>query len=362
MQVTTSIAVQEALQSFLLPLLDQNLIETGWLQSVRIEKNAVILVLKTGFALSFTKTIWEKSFQDYLQTKFPEITVVVIQQEGQIKSHAVQSDIPALPGVKNIIAVGSGKGGVGKSTTAVNLALALLQEGARVGLLDADIYGPNQPHFLNSLGRPNIREDKKIIPLLAYGLQTISMGNLIEPETPMIWRGPMISAALSQLLNDTLWENLDYLIVDLPPGTGDIQLTLAKKIPVTGVLLVTTPQDVALLDVRKSLEMFRKTDVHVLGVVENMSQHICSQCGHVEPIFGQGGAERFAKTCEIPFLGMLPLSLPIRIAGDQGEPIVSAHPDSNEAMLYRSLALKVASLISLRKPNYSSKFPKIVVE
>ncbi len=362
MQVITPILIQELLKFYLLPLLNENLIETGWLQSIGVEENSVNLFLKTGFALSFTQKLWEENLEVYLKEKCPAIEKVTIHHDCQIRAHAVQTGLSALPGVKNIIAVGSGKGGVGKSTTAVNLALALHQEGASVGLLDADIYGPNQPHFLNSFSRPKIREDKKIVPLMAYGLQTISMGNLIEAETPMVWRGPMISAALSQLLGDTLWDNLDYLVVDLPPGTGDIQLTLAKKIPVTGVVLVTTPQDVALLDVRKSLEMFKKTDVKVLGVVENMSQHICRQCGHVEPIFGHGGGERFAKNCEIPLLGQLPLSLSIREAGDQGRPIVVAEPNSAEALLYREVALRVAALIAVQKPNYSAKFPKIVVE
>ncbi len=362
MQVITPSVIQDYLQSVTLPILEKNLVESGWLQSIHTSQDTVHITLKTGFAASFTKKTWEQALERYLQSKIPSIKHVVLQHEFQIKSHAVQTGLAALPGVKNIIAVGSGKGGVGKSTTAVNFALALHQEGARVGLLDADIYGPNVPHFMHASGRPEIRENKKIVPLIAHGIQMMSMGNLIEAETPMVWRGPMISAALSQLLGDTLWQDLDYLVVDLPPGTGDIQLTLAKKIPVTGVVLVTTPQDVALLDVRKSLEMFKKMDVTVLGVVENMSQHICSQCGHVEPVFGQGGGERFAQNCEIAFLGRLPLSLSIREAGDAGCPIVVQHPDSEEAGLYRSAALRIAAFIAALKPNYAAKFPKIVVE
>ncbi|WP_242104272.1 iron-sulfur cluster carrier protein ApbC [Lysobacter sp. M2-1] len=268
-----------------------------------------------------------------------------------IHAHAVQPTLSPLPRIRNIIAIGSGKGGVGKSTTAVNLALALAGEGARVGLLDADIYGPSIPTMLGLSGRPDSPDGKAILPMRAHGIEAMSIGLLVDLDTPMIWRGPMATSALTQLLGETLWggdEGLDYLVVDLPPGTGDIQLTLAQKIPVAGAVIVTTPQDIATLDARKSLRMFEKVHVPVLGLVENMAVHVCSQCGHAEHLFGQGGGERMAAQYGIPLLGSLPLEIGIREQGDAGVPIVVAQPDSAAAQAYRQTAQNLAEALAQR--------------
>ena len=268
-----------------------------------------------------------------------------------IHAHAVQPTLSPLPRVRNIIAIGSGKGGVGKSTTAVNLALALAGEGARVGLLDADIYGPSIPTMLGLSGRPDSPDGKAILPMRAHGIEAMSIGLLVDLDTPMIWRGPMATSALTQLLGETLWggdEGLDYLVVDLPPGTGDIQLTLAQKIPVAGAVIVTTPQDIATLDARKSLRMFEKVHVPVLGLIENMAVHVCSQCGHAEHLFGQGGGERMAAQYGIPLLGSLPLEIGIRQQGDAGVPIVIAQPDSSAAQAYRQTAQNLAEALAQR--------------
>ena len=267
-----------------------------------------------------------------------------------------------VPGVDAIIAVASGKGGVGKSTTAVNLALALSAEGAKVGILDADIYGPSQPQMLGIEGRPESLDGKKLEPMTAYDLQAMSVGFLIDPETPMVWRGPMVTQALTQLLGDTNWQDLDYLVVDLPPGTGDIQLTLAQQVPVTGAIIVTTPQDIALLDARKGLKMFEKVEVRVLGVVENMSVHVCSNCGHSEHIFGSGGGARMAQQYGVQLLGELPLDIRIREEADGGLPTVVAEPGSARALAYLQMARRAAARLATLNKDYSSVFPKITVE
>jgi len=263
----------------------------------------------------------------------------------RVSAHAVQPNLTPLPRVRNIIAIGSGKGGVGKSTTAVNLALALAAEGARVGVLDADVYGPSIPTMLGLSGRPDSPDGKSIEPMRAHGIEAMSIGLLVEQDTPMIWRGPMATSALTQLLGETLWGGdggeLDYLLIDLPPGTGDIQLTLAQKIPVAGAVIVTTPQDVATLDAKKALKMFEKVQVPVLGLVENMAVHVCTNCGHAEHIFGQGGGERMAAKYGVPLLGSLPLEIGIREQGDVGTPIVAAAPGSTAAEAYRQLARNV---------------------
>jgi len=268
-----------------------------------------------------------------------------------VAAHAVQSGLSPHPRIRNIVAVGSGKGGVGKSTTAVNLALALAAGGARVGVLDADVYGPSIPTMLGLSGRPDSPDGKSILPMHAHGVEAMSIGLLVDQDAPMIWRGPMATSALMQLLNDTLWggeEGLDFLVVDLPPGTGDIQLTMAQKIPVAGAVVVTTPQDVATLDARKALRMFEKVDVAVLGLVENMAQHVCSNCGHVEHLFGQGGGERMAAQYGVPLLGSLPLESAIREQGDAGLPIVAAAPDCAAAQAYRGLAERLLAELDRR--------------
>ncbi|TXI48082.1 MAG: iron-sulfur cluster carrier protein ApbC [Lysobacter sp.] len=271
---------------------------------------------------------------------------------NRLPVHAVQPNVPPLPRVRNIVAIGSGKGGVGKSTTAANLALALADAGLRVGVLDADIYGPSIPTMLGLSGRPDSPDGKSIVPMRAHGVQTMSIGFLVEQDTPMIWRGPMATSALTQLLGDTLWgegeEPLDVLVVDLPPGTGDIQLTLAQKIPVAGAVIVTTPQEVATLDARKALKMFEKVQVPVLGLVENMAQHVCSNCGHVEHLFGSGGAERMAAQYGVPMLGSLPLEIAIREQGDLGVPVVRAAPQSAAAEAYRRTAARMLEALAAR--------------
>ena len=265
-----------------------------------------------------------------------------------VRAHAVQANLTPHPRVRNVIAVGSGKGGVGKSTTAVNLALALAAEGARVGLLDADVYGPSIPAMLGLSGRPDSPDNKSIEPMRAFGVEAMSIGLLVDQDTPMIWRGPMATSALMQLFNDTLWGDLDYLLIDLPPGTGDIQLTLAQKIPVAGAVIVTTPQDIATLDAKKALKMFEKVEVPVLGIVENMAVHTCSNCGHVEHLFGQGGGERMAAQYGVPLLGSLPLDIAIREQGDAGQPVVVAAPDSTVAQAYRQTARVMAATLAQR--------------
>ena len=266
----------------------------------------------------------------------------------RLAPHAVQGELKPLANVRNIIAVGSGKGGVGKSTTAVNLALALAAEGLAVGVLDADVYGPSIPMMLGLSGRPDSPDGKTIEPMRAHGIEAMSIGLLVDQDTPMIWRGPMATSALTQLLTGTRWGDLDVLIVDLPPGTGDIQLTMAQKIPVAGAVIVTTPQDIATLDARKALKMFEKLDIAVLGLVENMAVHVCTQCGHAEHIFGQGGGARMAAQYGVPVLGTLPLEVGIREQGDAGMPIVAAQPDSAAAAAYRATGLALLEALGKR--------------
>lgn len=280
----------------------------------------------------------------------------------EVIARKVQPGVKAFDDIKNVIAVASGKGGVGKSTTTANLALALAKEGARVGVLDADIYGPSQPRMLGIEGQPASEDGKTMEPMEAYGVQAMSIGFLIDEETPMIWRGPMVTQALEQLLNDTNWKDLDYLLIDMPPGTGDVQLTLSQKIPVTGAVIVTTPQDIALLDARKGLKMFEKVNVNVVGIVENMSTHVCSNCGHEEHIFGAGGGERMAQDYDVELLGSLPLQLSIRENADGGKPSVVAEPEGVAAQAYGGIARKIAAKLALQGKEYSSKFPNIVIQ
>ncbi len=277
----------------------------------------------------------------------------------KVLAHAVQRGVQLMPNVKNIIAVASGKGGVGKSTTAVNLALALAAEGATVGILDADIYGPSQPMMMGVQGRPESSDGKTMDPLENYGVQVISIGFLIDRDEAMIWRGPMATQALEQLLRQTNWRDLDYLIVDMPPGTGDIQLTLSQRVPLTGAVIVTTPQDIALLDARKGIKMFEKVGVPILGIVENMAVHVCQNCGHVEHIFGADGGKKMAAEYGMDYLGALPLNISIRVQADSGMPSVVADPDGEIAGLYKTVARQVAVKVAAKAKDFSSKFPTI---
>jgi ATP-binding protein involved in chromosome partitioning len=280
---------------------------------------------------------------------------------SKIVAHAAQRGVALLPNVKNIVAVASGKGGVGKSTTAVNLALALAAEGAAVGLLDADIYGPSQPMMMGIEGRPQSSDGKTMEPMENYGVEVMSIGFLVNQDEAMIWRGPMATQALEQLLRQTNWKDLDYLIVDLPPGTGDIQLTLSQRVPMTGAVIVTTPQDIALLDAKKGIKMFEKVGVPILGIVENMAVHVCSQCGHAEHIFGEGGGKRMAEQYSVDYLGALPLDIQIRLQADSGKPTVVADPDGEVAGIYKAVARQVAIKIAAKAKDFSSKFPSITI-
>jgi ATP-binding protein involved in chromosome partitioning len=353
--------VENALKGYVDPYLDQDLVATKCVKRIQIEGSRVELEVELGFPAAGYRDTLIAALRDRLAA-LPGGAEVVIRVESKVISHEVQKGLKPLPGVKNIIAVASGKGGVGKSTTAVNLALALSAEGANVGLLDADIYGPSQPRMLGASERPESPDGKSLNPVVSHGVQSMSIGYLIEEETPMVWRGPMVTQALEQLLRDTRWQDLDYLIIDLPPGTGDTQLTLSQKVPVSGAIIVTTPQDIALLDARKGLKMFEKVEVPVLGIVENMSIHICSKCGHEEHIFGEGGGQRMAAQYNVPFLGSLPLDIRIREETDSGQPTVVAQPDSRIAGLYRDIARRAAARLSLQAKNYSHKFPTIVIQ
>lgn len=288
--------------------------------------------------------------------------LVSVAIELRVVAHAAQSGLKLLPNVRNVIAIASGKGGVGKSTTTTNLALALALEGARVGVLDADIYGPSQQVMLGLEGRPESADGKTITPMESYGVQAMSIGALVDVDQPMVWRGPMVSQALEQLLRDTMWSNLDYLLIDLPPGTGDIQLTLSQKVPLTGVVIVTTPQDIALIDAKKALKMFEKVHVPILGIIENMSVHVCSKCGHSEHIFGQGGGDEMSRDYQVDVLGALPLDIKIREALDAGKPTLISDPDSPSSVTYRDIARSVGLKLAKRKRDYSQTFPKIKVE
>ncbi len=286
---------------------------------------------------------------------------VSVNMTMKITAHAVQRGVQVMPNVKNIIAVASGKGGVGKSTTAVNLALALSAEGAKVGILDADIYGPSQPMMMGVEGRPESADGQTMEPLENYGVQVISIGFLIDRDEAMIWRGPMATQALEQLLRQTNWKDLDYLIVDMPPGTGDIQLTLSQRVPLTGAVIVTTPQDIALLDARKGIKMFEKVGVPILGIVENMAVHVCEKCGHVEHIFGADGGKNMAAEYGMDYLGALPLNMSIRVQADSGMPTVVADPEGEIAGLYKSVARQLAIKIAAKAKDFSNKFPSIKI-
>ncbi len=352
--------VETALKQIQDPYLGKDLVAGNTVKQIETEGGEVSVTVKLGYpAKGVTDGLARQ-----VEAKVKEAGAERVQADvgWQIEAHTVQKSLKPLENIKNIIAVASGKGGVGKSTTAVNLALALSMEGATVGMLDADIYGPSQPRMLGVSGQPESSDGKSLEPMVAHGLQAMSIGFLIDEETPMIWRGPMVTQALEQLLNDTCWRGLDYLVVDLPPGTGDVQLTLAQKIPVSGAIIVTTPQDIALLDARKGLKMFEKVEVPVLGVVENMSIHICSKCGHEEAIFGQGGGQRMAEESGVDILGALPLDIKIREQADGGNPSVAMMPDSRIAEIYREIARKAAAKLAAQGKDYKARFPKIVIQ
>jgi ATP-binding protein involved in chromosome partitioning len=320
----------------------------------------VSLVLELGYPARSQEALLRAQVQAAVQA-LPGVAGLDVGVRSAVVPHAVQRGVALLPGVKNIIAVASGKGGVGKSTTAVNLALALAAEGATVGVLDADIYGPSQPMMLGLSGRPQSEDGKTMEPMIGHGLQVMSIGFLVDEDQAMIWRGPMATQALEQLLRQTNWKDLDYLIVDMPPGTGDIQLTLSQRVPITGAVIVTTPQDIALLDAKKGLKMFEKVQVPILGLVENMAVYCCPNCGHTEHIFGADGGQKMAAQYGIDYLGGLPLKLSIREQTDSGCPTVVAEPQSAEAAMYMTIARKVAAKIAERSKDYSAKFPTITV-
>ncbi len=348
----------ERLKAYQDPYLKQDVISTSMLRDIRLTQKGAQLEVLLGYPCGRIKGRLKQQMNEALADLDGEVDISL---DFKIAVQAVQPTLASIENVKNIIAVASGTGGVGNSTTTVNLALALQQDGARVGILDADIYGPNQPHMLGTHAKPESKQEKQLQPVLSHGLQTMSIGYLINPETPMIWRGPMVSSALQQLLRDTQWDDLDYLLIDLPPGTGDIQLTLAQKVPVAGAVIVTTPQDIALLDARKGLEMFNKVKVPVLGIVENMSMHVCTQCGYEEPLFGSRGGEKLADVSGTRLLGQIPLAMSIREAVDKGEPTVVSDPEGTLAETYRDVARNMAAELAVHTIVNPASFPEIEV-
>ncbi len=352
-------AVQQALAEYIEPHLGADLLSAGAVDYLDLQDGRLQLKLKLGFPCQRYAPVLKQTLTERLQA-LPDVSEVDIDVSWQIESHAVQSNLQPLANIRNIIAVASGKGGVGKSTVSANLALALAAEGAKVGVLDADIYGPSQPRMLGATSKPEQLANKKLRPVTSNGIVSMSIGYLVNEDAPMIWRGPMVTQALQQLLGETEWPELDYLIVDLPPGTGDIQLSLAQRIPVSGAIIVTTPQDIALLDARKGLGMFRKVEVNILGIVENMSTHICSSCGHEEAIFGSGGGAALAEEQGVQVLGQLPLDIRIREQADSGCPTVAADPEGELAARYLEIARTAAARLSMADDE--AAFPTISIE
>ena len=361
-KVTISeLQVQAVLKEIIDPNTGKDYVTSKEVSEIRVNSNNVSL----DIVLSYPAKSLIESIRSQIIEKLKGISnigEIEVNITSKIVSRVTQRGVQHIPNVKNIIAVASGKGGVGKSATAVNLALALASEGASVGILDADIYGPSLPQMLGISGRPESQDGKHMEPLEAHGIQSISIGLLIDIETPMVWRGPMVTQALQQLLNDTRWRDIDYLIVDMPPGTGDIQLTLAQKVPVTGAVIVTTPQDIALLDARKGLKMFEKVGIPIIGIVENMSTHICSKCGFNEHIFGEGGGAKMCKDYDVEFLGALPLNIKIREQTDSGTPTVAADPEGDIAQIYCGIARRTAVKVAELSKDHSSSFPDIVIQ
>jgi ATP-binding protein involved in chromosome partitioning len=360
MSITAEI-VKNALSQVIDPNTQKDFVTTKSVKNIQIDGADVSLDIELGYPAKSQLDLIRKMVIAAVRA-IPGAGNVSVNVSVKIVAHAVQRGIKLMPNVKNIIAVASGKGGVGKSTTAVNLALALAAEGAAVGILDADIYGPSQPMMMGINARPETVDGKTMEPLENHGLQVSSIGFMIDPDEPMVWRGPIVTQALQQLLEQTNWRDLDYLIVDMPPGTGDVQLTLSQKVPVTGAVIVTTPQDIALLDARKGLKMFEKVGIPILGIVENMSTHICSNCGHAESIFGEGGGQKMCADYGVDFLGGLPLTMAIRQQADSGTPTVVADPDGQIAGIYKEIARKLAVRVAEKAKDMSSKFPSISIQ
>ena len=355
-------ALEKRLREFTVPHTSIRLGGTGASVGIDEESNGYRVAISLGFPAEWSARDLTRALREHTA----DLDIgrdLSFELNWSVESHSVQQGLKPMPGVSNVIAVASGKGGVGKSTVAVNLALAFAQEGARVGILDADIYGPSQPRMLGLMGkRPQSRDGKTLEPLEAHGIKAMSIGFLVDERQPMAWRGPMVTSALNQLLTDTRWGELDYLLVDMPPGTGDIQLTLSQRVPVSGAIIVTTPQDISLADARKGLEMFQKVNVPILGIVENMCGHVCSNCGHEESIFGHGGAERLAGEYSLPVLGGVPLDMRIREETDRGKPTVAAQPGGALARNYRHIARGAGAQLAAGGKDYSRLFPTITVE
>ena len=356
----TETALLAALQAVNDPLTGKDVVSGRQVKNLRIDGAEVAFELELGYPAKSLHAALRAAAEQAVRT-LPGVGRVDVQIATHVVAHAVQRGVQLLPNVKNIVAVASGKGGVGKSTTAANLALALSAEGAKVGILDADIYGPSQPMMMGLEGRPESADGKTMEPMRNHGVEVISIGFLVERDNAMIWRGPMATQALEQLLRQTNWGDLDYLIVDMPPGTGDIQLTLSQRVPLTGAVIVTTPQDIALIDARRGIKMFEKVGVPILGIVENMAVHVCSNCGHVEHIFGADGGKKMAAEFGMDYLGALPLALAIREQADSGKPTVVSEPDGETAGLYKAIARQLAAKIAQRSKDFSSKFPTISI-
>jgi ATP-binding protein involved in chromosome partitioning len=360
MPTVTEAALNQALQAVVDPHTGRDFVSGKQIRNLRIEGGDVAFDVELGYPAKSQLPALRKALITAART-VDGVDNVSVNVTTRIVSHAVQRGVQLLPKVKNVIAIASGKGGVGKSTTTANLALALAAEGARVGVLDADIYGPSQPMMMGIEGRPESADGKTIEPMENHGVQVMSIGFLVEPDQAMIWRGPMATQALDQLLHQTNWGELDYLLVDMPPGTGDIALTLSQRVPLTGVVIVTTPQDIALLDAKKGLKMFEKVGVPILGIVENMAVYCCPNCGHTEHIFGADGGKKMAAEYGVDYLGALPLTMKIREQADSGRPTVAADPDGETAGIYKAVARQVAVKIALKAKDFSAKFPTITV-
>ncbi|HXD04498.1 MAG TPA: iron-sulfur cluster carrier protein ApbC [Burkholderiaceae bacterium] len=353
-------AVQTALKTVIDPNTGRDFVSTKQIRNLRLDGGELSFEVELGYPAKSQIPGLRRELIAAAR-KVAGVENVSVNITSKVIAHSVQRGVQLLPGVKNIVAVASGKGGVGKSTTAVNLALALAAEGARVGMLDADIYGPSQPMMLGISARPESVDGKSMEPLENYGVQVMSIGFLVDADNPMIWRGPMATQALEQMLRQTNWSELDYLIVDMPPGTGDIQLTLSQRVPLTGAVIVTTPQDIALLDARRGLKMFEKVGVPILGIVENMAVHVCTNCGHAEHIFGADGGKKMSEEYGVEYLGGLPLALSIREQADSGRPSVVSDPDGEIAGIYKSVARRMAVKIAEKAKDYSARFPTISV-